>query len=553
MQNHEFGDRVVVLDHPLIDHKLSVLRNEITPSSVFRQTVHEITLLECYEATKHLIAKEVEVKTPLATCVCKSIAKQEPVIVPILHEFKADNIHNIVNHSEARLLFVGDQVWENLNEDAMPQLLGVILMTEFTPVVCRDKRLMEAFEHRNTLYGQRYPKNFRPEHICYRKDEPEELAIINYTSGTTGYSKGVMLPYRSLWSNVNYCHEMLPVKPGDNMVAMLPMGHVFGMTYDFLYGFSAGAHLYFLTRMPTPKIIAQSFAEIKPRVISCVPLIVEKIIKKNILPRVDNKIGKLLLRLPIINDKIRALARKEAMEIFGGNFDEIIIGGAPFNAEVERFLKQIGFPYTIAYGMTECGPIICSSRWETLKLASCGKATTRMEVKIDSSDPEKVAGEIICRGTNLMLGYYKNQEATSQIIDVNGWLHTGDKGYMDEDGYLFINGRVKNLIILSNGENVSPEELENKLALNPLVAEVIVTGEENGLTARIYPEQAVVEAKALDTEMIRSQLQEFLDEYNKNQPTYRRITGLVIRKNPFIRSTTKKIRRQDVLIDEPLE
>lgn len=266
------------------------------------------------------------------------------VIVPILHEFKADNIHNIVNHSEARLLFVGDQVWENLNEDAMPQLLGVIQMTEFTPVVCRDKRLMEAFEHRNTLYGQRYPKNFRPEHICYRKDEPEELAIINYTSGTTGYSKGVMLPYRSLWSNVNYCHEMLPVKPGDNMVAMLPMGHVFGMTYDFLYGFSAGAHLYFLTRMPTPKIIAQSFAEIKPRVISCVPLIVEKIIKKNILPRVDNKIGKLLLRLPIINDKIRALARKEAMEIFGGNFDEIIIGGAPFNAEVERFLKQIGFP-----------------------------------------------------------------------------------------------------------------------------------------------------------------------------------------------------------------
>ncbi|WP_368141777.1 AMP-binding protein, partial [Bacteroides cellulosilyticus] len=358
------------------------------------------------------------------------------VIVPILHEFKADNIHNIVNHSEARLLFVGDQVWENLNEDAMPQLLGVILMTEFTPVVCHDKRLMEAFEHRNTLYGQRYPKNFRPEHICYRKDKPEELAIINYTSGTTGYSKGVMLPYRSLWSNVNYCHEMLPVKPGDNMVAMLPMGHVFGMTYDFLYGFSAGAHLYFLTRMPTPKIIAQSFAEIKPRVISCVPLIVEKIIKKNILPRVDNKIGKLLLRLPIINDKIRALARKEAMEIFGGNFDEIIIGGAPFNAEVERFLKQIGFPYTIAYGMTECGPIICSSRWETLKLASCGKATTRMEVKIDSSDPEKVAGEIICRGTNLMLGYYKNPEATSQIIDVNGWLHTGDLGTMDAEGYV---------------------------------------------------------------------------------------------------------------------
>ena len=474
------------------------------------------------------------------------------VIVPILHEFKADNIHNIVNHSEAKLLFVGDQAWENLNEDAMPLLEGIALLTDFSPLVSRNEKLTYAFEHRNAIYGRQYPKNFRPEHICYRKDHPEELAIINYTSGTTGYSKGVMLPYRSLWSNVAYCFEMLPVKPGDHIVSMLPMGHVFGMVYDFLYGFSAGAHIYFLTRMPSPKIISQSFSEIKPRVISCVPLIVEKIIKKDILPKVDSTIGKLLLKVPIVNDKIKSLARQAAMEIFGGNFDEIIIGGAPFNAEVEAFLKKIGFPYTIAYGMTECGPIICSSRWETLKLASCGKATSRMEVRIDSPDPETHAGEIVCRGMNMMLGYYKNPEATAQIIDANGWLHTGDKGYMDEDGYLFINGRVKNLIILSNGENVSPEEIENKLALNPLVGEVIVTGEDNGLTARIYPEQAVVEAKALDTEAIQTQLQAFLDEYNRNQPTYRRITGLVIRKNPFIRNTTKKIKRQDVLIDEPL-
>lgn len=356
------------------------------------------------------------------------------VIVPILHEFKADNIHNIVNHSEAKLLFVGDRAWENLNEEAMPLLMGIVLLTDFTPVVCRNEQLMEAFEHRNVLYGTRFPKNFRPEHISYRKEEsPEELAVINYTSGTTGYSKGVMLPYRSLWSNVAYCHEMLPVRPGDHIVSMLPLGHVFGMVYDFLYGFSAGAHLYFLTRMPSPKIIAQSFSEIRPRVISCVPLIVEKIIKKDILPRIDNKIGKLLLRMPIVNDKIKADMRKKAMEVFGSNFDEIIIGGAPFNAEVERFLKQIGFPYTIAYGMTECGPIICSSRWETLKLASCGKATTRMEVKIDSPDPQNVAGEIICKGANLMLGYYKNAEATSQIIDVNGWLHTGDLATMDTE------------------------------------------------------------------------------------------------------------------------
>lgn len=465
------------------------------------------------------------------------------VIVPILHEFKADNIHNIVNHSEARLLFVGDQVWENLNEDAMPQLLGVILMTEFTPVVCRDKRLMEAFEHRNTLYGQRYPKNFRPEHICYRKDEPEELAIINYTSGTTGYSKGVMLPYRSLWSNVNYCHEMLPVKPGDNIVSMLPMGHVFGMTYDFLYGFSAGAHIYFLTRMPTPKIIAQSFAEIRPRVISCVPLIVEKIIKKNILPRVDNKIGKLLLHVPIINDKIRALARKEAMEIFGGNFDEIIIGGAPFNAEVERFLKQIGFPYTIAYGMTECGPIICSSRWETLKLASCGKATTRMEVKIDSSDPEKVAGEIICRGTNLMLGYYKNQEATSQIIDVNGWLHTGDLGTMDAEGYVTVRGRSKNMLLTSSGQNIYPEEIESKLNNMPYVSESLIVLQKEKLVALIYPDFDDAFANGLQQTYVERMMEANRNELNQQLPAYCQISKVKIHFEEFEKTAKKSIKR----------
>ena len=324
------------------------------------------------------------------------------VIVPILHEFKADNVHNIVNHSEAKLLFVGDMVWENLNESAMPLLEGILMMNDFTLLVSRSERLTHAREHLNEMFGKKYPKNFRKEHIEYHKDEPEELAVINYTSGTTSYSKGVMLPYRSIWSNVAYCFEMLPVKAGDHIVSMLPMGHVFGMVYDFLYGFSAGAHIYFLTRMPSPKIIAQSFAEIKPRVISCVPLIVEKIIKKDILPRVDSKIGKLLLKVPIVNDKIKSLARQAAMEIFGGNFDEIIIGGAPFNAEVEAFLKKIGFPYTIAYGMTECGPIICSSRWETLKLASCGKATTRMEVRIDSPDPKTHAGEIVCRGMNMI-------------------------------------------------------------------------------------------------------------------------------------------------------
>lgn len=465
------------------------------------------------------------------------------VIVPILHEFKADNIHNIVNHSEAKLLFVGDQAWENLNEDAMPLLEGIASLTDFSALVSRNEKLTYAFEHRNAIYGQRYPKNFRPEHICYRKDRPEELAIINYTSGTTGYSKGVMLPYRSIWSNVTYCFEMLPVKPGDNIVSMLPMGHVFGMVYDFLYGFSAGAHIYFLTRMPSPKIIAQSFAELKPRVISCVPLIVEKIIKKDILPKVDSKIGKLLLKVPIVNDKIKSLARQAAMEIFGGNFDEIIIGGAPFNAEVEAFLKKIGFPYTIAYGMTECGPIICSSRWETLKLASCGKATTRMEVKIDSPDPQTHAGEIICRGANMMLGYYKNPEATAQIIDVHGWLHTGDLGTIDEEGYVTVRGRSKNLLLTSSGQNIYPEEIESKLNNLPYVAESLIVLQHEKLVALIYPDFDDAFAHGLQQADIQKVMEQNRIELNQQLPNYSQISKIKIHFEEFEKTAKKSIKR----------
>ena len=465
------------------------------------------------------------------------------VIVPILHEFKADNIHNIVNHSEAKLLFVGDQAWENLNEDAMPLLEGIASLTDFSALVSRNEKLTYAFEHRNAIYGQRYPKNFRPEHICYRKDRPEELAIINYTSGTTGYSKGVMLPYRSIWSNVAYCFEMLPVKPGDHIVSMLPMGHVFGMVYDFLYGFSADAHIYFLTRMPSPKIIAQSFSEIRPRVISCVPLIVEKIIKKDILPKVDSKIGKLLLKVPIVNDKIKSLARQAAMEIFGGNFDEIIIGGAPFNAEVEAFLKKIGFPYTIAYGMTECGPIICSSRWETLKLASCGKATTRMEVRIDSPDPKTHAGEIVCRGTNMMLGYYKNPEATSQIIDANGWLHTGDLGTIDDEGYVTVRGRSKNLLLTSSGQNIYPEEIESKLNNMPYVAESLIVLQHDKLVALIYPDFDDAFAHGLQQTDIVKVMEANRIELNQQLPNYSQISKVKIHFEEFEKTAKKSIKR----------
>lgn len=466
------------------------------------------------------------------------------VIVPILHEFKADNIHNIVNHSEAKLLFVGDQAWENLNEDLMPGLMGVVLLTDFTPVVCRDQRLMDAFEHRNAIYGQRYPKNFRPEHIRYRREEsPEELSIINYTSGTTGYSKGVMLPYRSIRSNVDYCFEMRPIQAGDHIVSMLPLGHVFGMVYDFLYGICAGAHLYFLTRMPSPKIIEQSFAEIKPRIISCVPLIVEKIIKKNILPRVDNTIGKLLLRVPIINDKIKASARKAAMEIFGGEFNDIIIGGAPFNADVERFLKQIGFPYTIAYGMTECGPIICSSRWQDLKLASCGKAASRMEVRIDSNDPAHRAGEIICRGENLMLGYYKNPEATAQIIDVRGWLHTGDLATMDGEGHVTVRGRSKNMLLTASGQNIYPEEIESKLNNMPYVSESLIVLQKDKLVALIYPDFDEAFARGLQQSDIEEAMEQNRQELNQQLPAYCQITKVKIHFEEFEKTAKKSIKR----------
>ncbi|WP_276865642.1 long-chain fatty acid--CoA ligase [Mediterranea massiliensis] len=466
------------------------------------------------------------------------------VIVPILHEFKADNIHNIVNHSEAKLLFVGDQAWENLNEDRMPGLIGIVVLTDFTPVVCRDQRLMEAFEHRNAIYGQRYPKNFRPEHIRYRHEEsPEELSIINYTSGTTGYSKGVMLPYRSIRSNIDYCYEMRPIQPGDHIVSMLPLGHVFGMVYDFLYGICAGAHLYFLTRMPSPKIIEQSFAEIKPRIISCVPLIVEKIIKKNILPRVDNTIGKLLLRVPIINDKIKASSRKAAMEIFGGEFNDIIIGGAPFNADVERFLKQIGFPYTIAYGMTECGPIICSSRWQDLKLASCGKAASRMEVRIDSADPANRAGEIVCRGENLMLGYYKNPEATAQIIDVKGWLHTGDLGTMDSEGYVTVRGRSKNMLLTASGQNIYPEEIESKLNNMPYVSESLIVLQKDKLVALIYPDFDEAFARGLQQSDIEEAMEQNRQELNQQLPAYCQITKVKIHFEEFEKTAKKSIKR----------
>lgn len=465
------------------------------------------------------------------------------VAVPILHEFKADNVHHIVNHSEARMLFVGDQVWEMFNEAAMPNLEGIIELKNFDLVVSRSEKLTYAREHLNEEFGKKYPCRFRAKQVSYRREEPEELAVINYTSGTTGYSKGVMLPYRSIISNIVHIDQKVGLKAGDSIVSMLPLGHIFGLVFDFLYGITKGAHLWFLTRMPSPKIIAESFAVIRPRVIACVPLIVEKIFKKNILPKVDNKLGKLLLNLPIISDKIKEQIRQQAMEVFGGNFIEIVIGGAPFNPEVEAFLRKINFPYTIAYGMTECAPLICHSRWDEILYTSCGKTVANMETKVISEDPERIPGELVCRGMNVMLGYYKNESATAQTIDKDGWLHTGDMAIKDADGNIFIKGRCKNMLLTASGQNIYPEEIEARLNNMPYVNESLVILKENKLVALVYPDNE----DAFSHGMNKKQLEEALElnriELNKVLPAYSQITQVKLYPEEFEKTAKKSIKR----------
>ena len=465
------------------------------------------------------------------------------VAVPILHEFKADNVHHIVNHSEARMLFVGDQVWEMFNEAAMPNLEGIIELKNFDLVVSRSEKLTYAREHLNEEFGKKYPCRFRAEQVSYRREEPEELAVINYTSGTTGYSKGVMLPYRSIISNIVHIDQKVGLKAGGSIVSMLPLGHIFGLVFDFLYGITKGAHLWFLTRMPSPKIIAESFAVIRPRVIACVPLIVEKIFNKNILPKVDNKLGKLLLNLPIISDKIKEQIRQQAMEVFGGNFIEIVIGGAPFNPEVEAFLRKINFPYTIAYGMTECAPLICHSRWDEILYTSCGKTVANMETKVISEDPERIPGELVCRGMNVMLGYYKNESATAQTIDKDGWLHTGDMAIKDADGNIFIKGRCKNMLLTASGQNIYPEEIEARLNNMPYVNESLVILKENKLVALVYPDNE----DAFSHGMNKKQLEEALElnriELNKVLPAYSQITQIKLYPEEFEKTAKKSIKR----------
>lgn len=468
------------------------------------------------------------------------------VAVPILHEFTPDQIHNIVNHSESRLLFVGDVVATQIDATKMPQLEGIIYIPDYSLVLSRTDKLTYAREHLNEMFGKKYPKYFRQEHIKYYIEEnPDELALINYTSGTTGFSKGVMIPYRALWSNIDFAYHVLGanIKPGDSIISILPMAHMYGMAFEFLFEFISGCHIFFLTRTPSPAIIAAAFAEIKPVVIISVPLIIEKIIRKKVFPKIQDPKMKLLLKMPGINNKVYNKICAQVTQAFGSNFYQIIVGGAAFSQEVEKFLHRVGFHYTVGYGATECAPIIGYEDYKNFVPGSCGKAALHMQVKILSDDPQNVPGEIICKGPNVMLGYYKNEEATNAAIDSDGWFHTGDLGTIDTEGNIFIKGRSKNMLLGSNGQNIYPEEIEDKLNSMSLVCESLVIQEGNSLVGLVYPDYEEAQAMGLNDNDLVNVMEENRKELNASQPAYCHLSEMRIRKEEFEKTPKRSIKR----------
>jgi len=468
------------------------------------------------------------------------------VAVPILHEFMPDQVHNIVNHSEAKLLFVGDMVAPTIQEEEMPHLEGILFIPDFSVLVSRSEKLTYAREHLNEIFGHKYPKYFRQEHVNYYKEEsPEELLLINYTSGTTGFSKGVMIPARALWSNYDFATGVLgdKVSRGDNIISILPMAHMYGMMFEFLFEFLIGCHIYFLTRIPSPAIIAQAFAEVKPAVIIAVPLVIEKIIRKKVFPKIQNNLMKLLLNMPVVSKKVNQKICEEVKNAFGGRFYEIIVGGAAFNQEIENFLHKINFPYTVGYGTTECAPIIAYSDYNDFVPGSCGKAVVHMQVEIESSDPQNIPGEIIVKGLNVMLGYYKNEEATNQVLDSNGWYHTGDLGIMDKDGNIFIKGRSKNMLLGSNGQNIYPEEIEDKLNSLALVGESIVLQREEKLVALVHPDMEEAESMGFSLDDIQKVMAQNLQTLNDMMPGYSKVSDIILHEEEFEKTPKKSIKR----------
>ena len=463
------------------------------------------------------------------------------VAVPILHEFNPEQIHNIVNHSEARLLFVGDYVVKSITPDEMPHLEGIVNLPDFSLHVSRSEKLTYAREHLNLMFGSKYPRAFRAEHVHYHIDEPDELALINYTSGTTGFSKGAMLPYRAIWGNLDFCMQRLPLKPQDTMLSILPMAHMYGLAIEFLYGFCRGCHLYFLTRLPSPAIIADAFATVRPSIVIAVPLIIEKIIRKRVFPKIQTNSIRLLLQMPVVSKKVKEKICNQVYQAFGGRAYEVIVGGAPLSREVEQFLVSINFPITVGYGTTECAPLISYSDYKDFVPSSCGTSVDHMEARIDSPDPQNVPGEILARGTNVMLGYYKNEVATAQVIDADGWYHTGDLGTMDETGHIFIRGRIKNMLLGASGQNIYPEEIEDKLNSMAMVSESLVVQRGNTLVALVHPDSD--EVVNFTTEELQNIMEQNRQQLNEQLPAYSRIAAIELQTDEFAKTPKKSIKR----------
>ena len=473
-----------------------------------------------------------------------SVLTYGAVPVPILHEFKAGNVHHLVNHSEAKILFVDDVVWEGLTETEMPNLQAVVQINNFQLLYYRTDAIKEVREHLNELFGKKYPMNFTPESMDFYEDSADELALINYTSGTSGFSKGVMIPYRAIYSNIEFAKDAVPCLNNEsNVVAMLPSAHMYGMMFELLYELAVGAHVHFLTRVPSPKIIMQALSEIKPTIVIAVPLIIEKVYKSKLKPLLEKEGIKLIMKIPVINQTIQKKICNELVNAFGGRFYEVIVGGAAFNKEVEAFFKKIAFPYTVGYGMTECAPIIAYDGWQTTKLYSCGKVALNMEIKIDSDDPENVPGEVLVRGANVFLGYYKNEEATSSAFTEDGWFRTGDMGVIDSDGYLFLRGRSKCMILGPSGQNIYPEEIECVVNNMPYVVDSLVIEEEGTLTALIYPDFHQAEIDGYDKDGIEKYFNDSLADLNRELPNYARIKKIEVMPEDFERTPKRSIKR----------
>jgi Long-chain acyl-CoA synthetases (AMP-forming) len=468
------------------------------------------------------------------------------VAVPVLHEFTPEQIHNIVNHSESKILFVGDVVATEIDATKMPALEGIIYLPDLSLTLSRTEKLTYAREHLNEMFGKKYPKYFRPEHVhYYREQSPDELALINYTSGTTGNSKGVMIPYRAMWSNADFARSVLgaTVKPGSHIISILPMAHMYGMAFELIFEFIAGAHVFYLTRMPSPAIIAQALAEVKPALMIAVPLIIEKIIRKRVFPKIQTNRMKLLLNTPVIQKKVKEKICEQVMQAFGGNIYQVIIGGAALNREIEMFLKDINFPFTVGYGATECAPIIGYSDWKEFVPTSCGKPALHQEVRIDSVDPENVPGEILTKGPNVLLGYYKNEEATRQVLDADGWFHTGDLGTMDADQNIYIKGRSKNMLLGSNGQNIYPEEIEDKLNSLPLVSECLVVQRGEKLVGLVYPDLEEAKELGLNDADIKNLMEENKKQLNEINPAYCKLSDIEILEEEFVKTPKRSIKR----------